>query len=199
VYIGDSTSHGMRSPVSWDVRKPPNWDDYLDRQLAARGVRHVDYDTRNGRSMTDHRLEYDERNDREVNISTRETIKAKLAAGFRGCWIIAVGLADAANTDGDARSLTERLHGTLDLLRGQRVLWTTGRTGFPSTSQKEFDIQTWRAVLYAAQRHYDFKIYDWAGEIDDSQFVADKVHYTQAGSAHRAQATAAAVAAAFPK
>lgn len=83
VHIGDSTSVG-----SDDAGRVPTPEDRLTAQYERVGAEQVILDAGGGRSIV-------ERVNGEPNAA--EAIDAQLSRGVRGCWVIAMGVNDAAN------------------------------------------------------------------------------------------------------
>ena len=126
--------------------------------------------------------------------------KAWRSAGYRGCWVIALGTNDAANVaNGSAVDDAARINEMMSVANGQPVMWvntvTTATSGFWANPNE----QAWdRALTVAAARYPNMRIFDWSAVAQPSWFLPDGIHYNSFGCAMRAQAIADALAHAFP-
>ncbi|HEY7145483.1 MAG TPA: acyltransferase family protein [Streptosporangiaceae bacterium] len=185
-HIGDSTSEGL---VSRDYLPSPA------KRITARyedvGVRTVRTDISGARSVA------------EVlpgEVNGYDAARAMAAAGFRGCWVIALGTNDTADVAaGSQVSLTTRIQRMMSAARGEPVMWVNVKSLLVSGPYAEPHMLAWDAALRAACARYpNMRIFDWASVVKRGWFIADGIHYTSAGYAARARMIADAVARAFP-
>jgi lysophospholipase L1-like esterase len=185
-HIGDSTSVGMVS-AAW----LPDAAQRLAAQYRDVGVRHVQIDASGGRSIVEE-MPGQQNGDRVAD--------EWYAAGFRGCWVIALGTNDAANVAaGSTVSMLTRVREMMAAVHGQPVLWVTAQTDLTSGPWSEATMQLWNKTLVQASKLYpNMRIFDWAGMVQPDWHLADGIHYTSAGYQVRAAAIARALASAFP-
>ncbi|WP_279101294.1 SGNH/GDSL hydrolase family protein [Gordonia bronchialis] len=186
IQIGDSTSVGID-----DASHAPNPADRLTARYRSVGARTVALDAVGGRSIV-------ERVNGAPNAD--EAVATHRARGDRGCWVIAMGVNDAANiVVGSRVGADERIDRIMKQLRGQPVLWPTVVTG--STTVRGYSAAGMRsfndALRRALSRYPNLAVYDWAAEVSPAWF-ADGIHYTATGTAERNRRFAAALAVAFP-
>ncbi|HYK69348.1 MAG TPA: SGNH/GDSL hydrolase family protein [Streptosporangiaceae bacterium] len=185
-HIGDSTSVGMVS-ASW----LPDAKQRLAAQLRDVGVRHVQIDASGGRSIVE---------ELAGQQNGYRVATAWYGAGFRGCWVIALGTNDAANVAaGSAVGMLTRVQEMMAAVHGEPVLWVTAQTDLTSGPWSEANMQLWNETLVRASELYpNMRIFNWAGMVQPGWHLADGIHYTSAGYAVRATAIARALASAFP-
>jgi lysophospholipase L1-like esterase len=185
-HIGDSTSVGMVSP-QW----LPDAAQRLAAQYRDVGVRHVQIDASGGRSIV-------EELPGQQNGYTVATHWYN--AGYRGCWVIALGTNDAANiAAGSNVGMLARIDEMMAAAHGEPVLWVNTQTDLSSGYWSEANMQQWNSALIQASKHYpNLRIFNWAGMVQPSWHLSDGIHYTSAGYAIRAAAIAHALALAFP-
>ncbi|HEX3491216.1 MAG TPA: acyltransferase family protein [Streptosporangiaceae bacterium] len=186
-HIGDSTSDGLVSP------------DYLPnpaQRITARyedvGVRTVRIDISGGRSVV------------EVlpgQVNGFDAARDIIRAGFRGCWVIALGTDDTADVAaGSEVGLGTRIARMMSATRGEPVLWVNIKTLVSSGPYAEPNMARFdRALLRACARYPNLRIDDWAAVARRKWFISDGIHYSSAGYARRAEQIAAALARAFPQ
>ncbi|HYK33737.1 MAG TPA: hypothetical protein VEV63_17325 [Streptosporangiaceae bacterium] len=185
-HIGDSTSVDLLSPADL-----PNPALRLPARYAAVGVRHLNMDASGGRSIVEAL---------PGQVNGYNVAKAWRAAGYRGCWVIAVGTNDAANVaNGSAVGDAARIDQMMSVANGQPVMWvntvTTTSSGFWANANE----QAWdKALTVAAARYPNMRIFDWSAVAQPSWFLPDGIHYSPYGCAMRAKAIADALARAFP-
>lgn len=124
-----------------------------------------------------------------------------VAAGFSGCWVVALGTNDTANIAAGAwytrAQAIDQMMTAIDPKGTKPVLWvnayTTKTTGYWSNA----NMLLWNAALTdALTRWPNLKIYDWAKvAATGSAPFSDGIHHTTAGYAVRNQSIAAALAA----
>jgi hypothetical protein len=123
-----------------------------------------------------------------------------IRAGYRGCWVIALGTNDAADVAvGSAMSVPARIREMMTLIGNQPVLWVNVVTRLSSGPYAESHMQAWdRDLLRACPRYPTMRVYDWAAVAQPSWFIPDGIHYTPQGYAQRSRLIANALAVAFP-
>jgi peptidoglycan/LPS O-acetylase OafA/YrhL/lysophospholipase L1-like esterase len=186
VHIGDSTSDGLISPDYL-----PNPRQRIAAQYAQVGATRLITEISGGRSTV-------ETIDQQPNAYT--VAQQLLAAGYRGCWVLALGTNDTADVYvGSAVSQATRIHRMMSVIGNQPVMWVNVRSLLTSGPYAESQMQAWNsALLQACARYPDMRVYNWAADAQSSWFIADGIHYTSAGYAARAHLIARALAAAFP-
>jgi hypothetical protein len=187
VHIGDSTSVGLMSP---DYIADPA--QRVDAQYARVGVTDFRDEIRGARSIVE-RYQGEENAD---DVATRE-----VAAGFDGCWVMALGTTDAANMNaGGVLTAAERIDRMLAIVGDDPVLWVNVKTLDPSDPNwANAQMAAWNEALVAAEaRSPNLQVYDWAAVVQDAWFQDDGIHYTSAGNVERARLIADALQAAFP-
>jgi hypothetical protein len=185
-HIGDSTSVGMVSP---------EWLPDAAQRLAAQyhdvGVRHVRIDASGGRSIVE---------TLPGQLNGYEVATDWYSAGYRGCWVIALGTNDAADVAvGSSVGMQARIAEIMSAVHGEPIMWVNTQTDLTSGPWSEANMQQWNSALLAASKDYpNMRIFNWAGMVQPSWHLADGIHYTSAGYAIRAAAIAHALALAFP-
>jgi len=186
IHIGDSTSVGIDDAGAFGDSA-----DRLSEQYRRVGVTTTVLDASGGRSIVE-----------KVNGQPNavDAITAQRAAGHRGCWVIAMGVNDAANIGvGSTVGADERIDRVMAQLKDQDVLWptvaTSGATvrGYSSENMEAFN----GALRRAAVRYPNLKVYDFAAEAAPAWF-ADGIHYTSTGKSQRNRLFATALATAYP-
>lgn len=186
VHIGDSTSVGI------DGANISTAADRLTPQYQSVGVKKVVLDALGGRSIV-------EKVNGEPNAV--DAITAKQAEGNRGCWVISMGVNDAANIAvGSSVGADERIDRVMAKLTGQQVLWPTVMTGNPSNAAyaSKNMVAFNDALKRAAARYPNLQVYDFAKDAQPG-WHSDGIHYSEAGLVARNKLFAAALAAAFPR
>jgi GDSL-like Lipase/Acylhydrolase family len=185
-HIGDSTSVGMVSPT-W----LPNPAQRLGAQYRDVGVQNTRIDASGGRSIVE---------EMPGQINGDRVASSWYQAGFRGCWVFALGTNDTANVAaGSNVGLLARIQEMMAAAHGQPVMWVNTQTDLTSGPWSEANMQLWnQALLQAAKQYPNMRIFNWAGMVQPSWHLNDGIHYTSAGYAIRAAAIAGALARAFP-
>jgi hypothetical protein len=185
-HIGDSTSVGMVSDA-W----LPDASQRLAAQYRDVGVRQVLIDASGGRSIVE---------ELAGQQNGYRVASAYYRAGFRGCWVIALGTNDAANVAaGSSVGMLTRVREMMAAVHGEPVLWVNAQTDLTSGPWSEANMQIWNKTLVQASKLYpNMRIFDWAGLVQPGWHLPDGIHYTSAGYAIRATAIARALASAFP-
>ncbi|MFT4087725.1 MAG: SGNH/GDSL hydrolase family protein [Gordonia sp. (in: high G+C Gram-positive bacteria)] len=186
IHIGDSTSVGIDDPAKFSDPA-----DRLSAQYARVGVTKTILDADGGRSIVE------KVNDRPNAV---DAIKTQLANGNRGCWVIAMGVNDAANIAvGSTVDADQRIDRVMTALNGQEVMWPTVATsnptvkGYDNANMTKFDDALRRAVT----RYPNLHVYDFAPEAQAGWYV-DGIHYNATGLTQRNRLFATALATAFP-
>ena len=184
-HVGDSTSVGLVSPGSL-----PDPAQRLAARYADVGVRHLRVDASGGRSIV------------EVlpgQVNGLHVAAAWRSAGYRGCWVFALGTNDTANVAaGSAVGRLARVERMMSVAHGEPVLWVNARTLLATGPWSESNMQIWNDTLRRACAIYpNMRIFDWASAANPGWYIPDGIHYTSAGYAVRAQAIADALARAF--
>ena len=185
-HIGDSTSVGMVSPT-W----LPDAAQRLRAQYADVGVRQLRVDASGGRSIVE-----------EMPGQLNGDIVAQnwRAAGFRGCWVFALGTNDTANVSvGSNVGRMARIQELMAVAHGEPVMWVNTQTDLTSGPWSEANMQLWNAdLLQSCHAYPNMRIFNWAAQVQPGWHLADGIHYTSAGYAIRARAIALGLARAFP-
>ncbi len=186
VHIGDSTSDGLVSP-----NYLPDPRQRIAAQYAQVGVTRLITEISGGRSIV-------ETIDQQQNAYI--VAQRLVAAGYRGCWVLALGTNDTADVYvGSTVSQAARIQRMMSVIGNQPVMWVNVRSLLTSGPYGESQMQLWNsALLRACARYPGMRVYNWAADAQSSWFIADGIHYTSAGYAARAHLIARALAAAFP-
>ncbi len=186
VHVGDSTSIGLMS-----AKYLPDADDRLDARYRSVGVVTFVPEISGGRSIVEKMKDHP---------SAYEVVSTKMSYGYKGCWVFAFGMNDAANIHGNADGLGQRIDWMMKLAAGSPVLWATGKTLLDKGPYDNGYLSSWnRAITLACERHPNMRIYDWASEVQDDWYLPDKIHPNDLGAKERAARFARALAVAFPK
>jgi peptidoglycan/LPS O-acetylase OafA/YrhL len=186
VYIGDSTSEGSTSPDYI-----PNPAQRLPQQLADVGVSTTYAEISGARSIVEIF---------EGQPNAQQVAQQRIAAGFQGCWIIAMGTNDIDNINtGSNVAPAERIDRMMSAVRGEPVLWINAVTLVRSGPYAETGMLGWnRALGSACQKYSNMRVFDWASWAKPSYFIPDGIHYYTPGYITRTNLIARALAAAFP-
>ncbi len=186
VYIGDSTSEGETS-----TNYIPNPRLRLPAQLEDVGVRTVYPEISGARSI--------------VEIfngipNAASVARSHISAGFKGCWILALGTNDSADVNvGSNVGLIPRINQMMSIIGNQRVLWIDAITLLSSSPYAESGMQSWNQDLLAACGRYpNMRIFDWGSHAKPGYFIPDGIHYYSPGYIARSNLFARALAEAFP-
>jgi hypothetical protein len=155
------------------------------------GVRHVWINASGGRSIVEQL---------PGQLNGYQDASAWYLAGFRGCWVFALGTNDAANVSvGSPIGLAARIREMMSAAHGEPVMWVNAQTDLSSGPWSEANMQMWNDALVAACRAYpNMRIFNWAAIVQPRWHLEDGIHYTPTGYAIRAHAIAHALAKAFP-
>lgn len=186
VHLGDSTSVGLISPTVL-----PNPADRIDAQYARVGVTEQHLEISGARSIVE---------TLPGQINAYEVARNLRAAGYRGCWVLALGTTDTANVAvGSSVGRATRIDRMMSVIGSEPVLWVNVKTLVTSGAWSNANMVLWNQALVQAQARYpNIKIYDWAAVVQSSWFGSDQVHYTPAGYRERARRIADALAATYP-
>jgi peptidoglycan/LPS O-acetylase OafA/YrhL len=186
VHVGDSTSLGLVSS-----RILPSADDQIAARYRAVGVERFWPDISGARSMVETYRE---------QPNATEIVKRRRASGYAGCYVVALGTNDPANTAGNAAMLSSRIDGMMAQIGDKPALWTTTKTLKEKGPYQNAHMASWNQVVVdACARHPNMRVYDWASEVKDEWFSKDGIHPGSTGYRERAARMARALARAFPK
>ncbi|MFT3661892.1 MAG: SGNH/GDSL hydrolase family protein [Gordonia sp. (in: high G+C Gram-positive bacteria)] len=187
VHIGDSTSVGID-----DASRFNDPADRLSAQYERIGVQTVTLNADGARSIVEKH---------EGRPNAVEAIESEKAAGKDGCWVIAMGVNDAANIGvGSTVNADQRIDRVMAELPGRKVLWPTVATHDATvTGYSEANMKTFNdALRRAAARYPNLHVYDFAAEVQPGWFT-DGIHYNTIGLAQRNRLFATGLATAFPR
>lgn len=185
LYVGDSTSIGLVSASFL-----PDADDRLGTRYKAVGVTNFIPEISGARSMVETLR----------NQPNATTVATRMRdAGYKGCWVFALGTNDPANVAGDVGALSRRIDAMMKRVGDMPVMWATSKTLVTHGPYRNTNMEGWnRAVRDACNRYPNMRVYDWASEAKESWFLADGIHPNSAGCKAKASGFAKAVVAAFP-
>ena len=197
IHIGDSTSLG---PGNTPETRIPDQSKRITARYQAVGVKTVIEDILGGRSMLEH-----------MGAGGKDTTAPEAMAEHAGeigdgCWVVNVGLNDAANmAKADAwAGANARIASVMKQAKGRPVLWVNGLT-MPWTSNRWYanaNVQKFNRILAENTKTYpNLWVYDWSREASahPEWFLTDDAnHNNTAGSIAKAQGMAKALVAAFP-
>jgi len=185
-HVGDSTSIGLVSASFL-----PNVDDQLAARYRAVGVERFFSEISGARSMVE---------TWQGQPNATEVVARRRAAGYAGCYVIALGTNDPANTAGNVAMLSTRIDNMMAKIGDKPALWTTTKTLKDKGPYQNANMESWnQALVQACTRHPNMRVYDWAGEVQDAWFLADGIHPNSNGCKERAARMARALARAFPR
>jgi lysophospholipase L1-like esterase len=186
IHIGDSTSIGL---VSKSLL--PNVDDRVAARYQAAGVEKFFPEISGARSMVE---TYKEK------PNATQVAKTYRAKNYKGCWVLALGTNDPANTKGDSEMLAARIDALMKVVNGDPVMWTTTKTLRDKGAYKNTHMESWnKALTEACKRHPNMRVYDWASEVQDDWYTPDGIHFNSPGYKERAIRLSTALMRAFPK
>ena len=186
VHVGGSTSLGLVSSVYI-----PDEDEQISAQYARIGATTQHYEIAGGRAIIESYRE---------NPAALDSAQKWRDAGYRGCWVFALGTMDAANVGiGAPTTLADRIEQMMAIADGDPVLWVNVKTIAQSGSWRSEVMPPWNeALLEACDAHSNMRVYDWASEVQDDWFDDDGIHQNPVGYVHRAERIADALANAYP-
>ena len=187
VHIGDSTSLGLAAPSVL-----PNPKDRINYKYGQAGVLDTRLDISGARSIVE---------TSGTHPNARTTVASVMSSGYDGCWVFAMGTNDTANRFvGSVVGPDERIDRVMSLIGDHPVMWLTVKTLRTSGPYSEAQMQLWNDALGAACARYpNMRVYNWAGQVSDSWYIPDGIHFTSVGYRWRAALTAEALAVAFPE
>lgn len=186
VHIGDSTSESLDS-----ADYLPNPADRIDAQYQRVGATTVKLDISGARSTI-------ERYKDQPNAS--DVAQTLVDGGFHGCWVLAVGMNDAANIAvGADVGEADRIKRMMAVIGDQPVLWVNATTLLDSGPYASSNMARWNdALTQMCDKYPNLRVYDWASIAQPEWFTNDATHYTSTGSAIRAHLIADSLAKGFP-
>ena len=111
-------------------------------------------------------------------------------AGFRGCWVVALGTNDAANIAvGSSWGVVERVAAVMELAQGEPVLWVSAYSRKSSGPWSAANLRAWNAALRVEAKKYpNLTVFDWAAfaGVSNGWLQPDLLHYNAVGSDARA-------------
>lgn len=170
----------------------PNPKQRIEARYDAVGARIQHYEISGARSIV-------ETYEGQPNAAT--VVEAWRQAGYKGCWVLALGTNDTANVYvGSHVGRLQRIDELMALIgRRSPVLWVNVRSLLSSGPYAEHNMELWNdALLQACRRHPNMRVYDWSSAARDAWFIADGIHFNTPGYAARASLIAKALAHAFP-
>jgi peptidoglycan/LPS O-acetylase OafA/YrhL len=186
VHMGDSTSEGL---ISSDYL--PNPADRIPARYADVGVTHSIMEIQGATSVVE-----------TINNQPNEYTIAKqlVAGGYRGCWVIALGVNDTADVYvGSAVGRIDRIKRMMSVIGNQPVLWVEVKSLLSGGPYSEQNMMLWNQALQEELPHYpNMRLYNWPAVVQNSWFISDGIHYTSYGYLQRARLIADALATAFP-
>jgi hypothetical protein len=187
VHIGDSTSESLVSS-----NYLPNPAQLLTAQYARVGAVHQNMQISGARSIV-------ETYEGQPNAFT--VAQAIVASGYKGCWVVDMGVNDSADIAVGSRvGALERIQRMMSVIGSQPVLWVAVRTLVTSGPYAETHMQSWNASLVQmCAAHPNMRVFNWAPEAQPSYYIPDGIHYNSPGSAVLAAALANGLARAFPQ
>lgn len=196
VHIGDSSSLGLEDGASTNITDPA-------KRIRARyqgvGVTTVLEDIKGGRNIIEHF---------GSDTNGKEAVAQHVREGFDGCWVIALGMNDAATMAKGESPFTADMR--VDALLKQipknaKVLWVTSVTqawvNNPLYANKNMAAFN-EKVVAATKRYPNLRVYDWASEAlpHPEWFLQDDAnHNNGTGSSAKARGISRALAVAYPK
>lgn len=188
-YVGESTSVGMVSTL-----QVPNAAERLEARMKDVGVKRLRVDVSGGRSSIERFMN---------RPSSVDVITPAFAKNFRGCYVMAFGVNDAANSSfvNSAGTARQRIDLVMKRVGGRPVLWTTAATSpalrgpYADSNMQRYDHE----LLEATKRYPNLRLYDWRAEADPAWREPDGIHDVRRGSRERALMYSRALAVAFPR
>jgi peptidoglycan/LPS O-acetylase OafA/YrhL len=186
VHIGDSTSEGL---ISSDYLPDPA--QRIGAQYARVGATDVRFEITGATSIVE---------TLPGGINAYDVARALASGGYRGCWVIALGVNDTADIYvGSSISLKTRIARMMSVIGDVPVLWVNAKSLVASGPYAESNMQIWNQALTQACSVYpNMRVFDWASAAQDRWFIPDGIHYTSPGYAARSVLIANALAQAFP-
>jgi peptidoglycan/LPS O-acetylase OafA/YrhL len=191
VYIGDSTSEGQITTEYLTSPRQRLW-----AQLARVGVHRTFAEISGARSIV-------ETYQGHPNGAT--VAQNHISAGFRGCWILALGTNEVGNLYDGGIGYAPRIARMMKIIGRQPVLWVSAVTivrhddSYLGLHYSEPQMQAWnRALLKACRRYPTMRVFDWGAWVSARWFISDGIHYTAPGWLARNKRISQGLAHAFP-
>jgi peptidoglycan/LPS O-acetylase OafA/YrhL len=186
-HIGDSTSEGMMSPDYL-----PNPVQRLDAQYARVGATATHIEISGGTSILETAS--------AGEANAHQVAQQLVTAGYRGCWVIALGTNDTADVYvGSAQNRSTRINSMMSVVGSQPVMWLTVKSLRTSGPYSNTNMRLWnQALMQACAKYPNMSVYDWSSIVQTPWFSSDGIHYTSTGYAARAHLIASALTKAFP-
>jgi GDSL-like Lipase/Acylhydrolase family len=186
VHIGDSTSEGLTSH-----QYLPRGYERIEARYAHVGATVQHYEIAGARSIV-------ETYEGEPNAA--EVARRWKRAGYRGCWVLALGTNDSANVAvGSSVGDAARIERMMKAIGNEPVLWVNVKSLVSSGPYAAENMRHWdEALAGACSRYPSMRIFDWASAVRDSWFIEDGIHFTSPGYEARSLLIARALADAFP-
>jgi lysophospholipase L1-like esterase len=186
IHVGDSISIGLVSKLFL-----PNVDDQIAARYRGVGVDKFWPEISTARSMVE---------TFQGQPNATQVVKRRRAAGYQGCWVLALGTNDPANLNGNVKKLGARIDAMMAQVGDAPVLWTTTKTLTKKGPYRSANMDGWNeALTKACARYSNMRVYDWATEVQDGWYLWDGIHFNTAGYKERAARLAKALALAFPR
>lgn len=187
IHIGDSTSEGLTSHEYL-----PRPGERITAQYARVGAAVQHFEISGARSIVE---------TYEGQPNAYQVARRWRRAGYRGCWVLALGTNDTADVFvGSHTGRLARIRQMMSAIGRQPVMWVDVRTLLPEGEPyAEQNMRLWNEALLEACRSYpNMRVFDWASLARDSWFIPDGIHYSTPGYAARSRLIARALARAFP-
>ncbi|WP_370893780.1 acyltransferase family protein [Janibacter sp. GXQ6167] len=187
IHVGDSTSEGLISP---DYLPKP--EQRIDAQYRDFGAKEVTTDISGARSIVETWKD---------QPNAEQAVQSHAAeAGPGTCWVFAMGTNDTANQFvGGVVPYGERIERLMKHVGDAPVMWVNVKSLLSSGPYSDANMQAWDdALVTAAAKYPNMRVYDWRSEVKRSWYQADGIHFTSAGYAQRAKRIARALGRAFP-
>lgn len=186
VHVGGSTSLGLVSSVYI-----PDEDQQISAEYARVGATTQNYEIAGGRAIIESYRE---------NPAALDSAQKWRDAGYRGCWVFALGTMDAANVGiGAPTTLADRIDMMMEIADGDPVLWVNVKTIAETGSWRSEVMPPWNdALMEACPEYPNMRVYDWASVVQDEWYDVDGIHQNPPGYVERAERIADALAAAYP-
>jgi hypothetical protein len=187
IYVGESTSDGEAF-----AEFVPNQRLRAPAQLLRVGVKTTHMEVSGARSIHE---------TFEGNPNAATVAQQQISAGFRGCWILALGTNEAADVAAGSRfGLRTRIAQMMSIIGDQPVMWVDAITLASATQfYGDAGMRRWNEDLLSACHKYPMmRVFDWAAHAKPSWFIPDGIHYTLDGYIARTRLIAHALVRAFP-
>lgn len=186
VHIGGSTSLGLVSSVYI-----PDEDEQISAEYARVGATTQHYEIAGGRAIIESYRD---------SPAALDSAQKWRDAGYRGCWVFALGTMDAANVGiGAPTTLADRIDRMMEIADGDPVLWVNVKTIAETGSWRAEVMPPWNeALMDACPAYPNMRVYDWASVVQDEWYDDDGIHQNPPGYVERAEKIADALAAAYP-